>query len=227
MVTLFVPLEILHLITPRCPPEVIIRGFHSFAELASHPADAWAIGCGLGKAAPARMRELLGLIGEIQAPTVIDADAINWMAACGRRDLLGARHIITPHPGEFRRLAPEWADAPRETAVREFTDHHPCTLLLKGCRTLVTRKGETIWCNSTGTPGMAIGGQGDLLSGVIAAKLTQGGSPVLAASFAAWLCGRAAEMAIHCSGNSEESLLPSDVAARLGAAHKDWRGSNR
>jgi NAD(P)H-hydrate epimerase len=111
--------------------------------------------------------------------------------------------------------------------VRAFASRHPATILLKGSRTLVTRMEETIWCNSTGSPGMACGGQGDLLAGVIAAKLAAGVEPSHAAAHSVWLCGRAAEIAIQSAAISEESLLPSDVAARLGAAHKDWRLSTR
>ena len=227
LVTLFVPSGIEGTIAAKCPPEVIIREFGSISELAGHGADAWAIGCGLGGADEIRMNQLLDFIEGLSQPAVIDADALNWMAACGRTGLLASHHVVTPHPGEFRRLAPDQASRPREQAVRSFTNRYPATLLLKGCRTLVTCRGETIWCNSTGTPGMATGGQGDLLAGMVAARLAAGARPVLAAAHSAWLCGRAAEIAMQSAGISEQSLLPSDVAARIGAAHKDWRASSR
>jgi NAD(P)H-hydrate epimerase len=116
---------------------------------------------------------------------------------------------------------------PREEAARRFADRVPATLLLKGCRTIVTRQGQPLWCNSTGTPGMATGGQGDLLAGVIGARLAIGDSPVDAAALGAWLCGRAAEVALNQENLSEESLAPSDVLHFLGAAFRDWKSSRR
>lgn len=227
LVTLFVPPDIYQTLAAKCPPEVIVRAFESYDELSDHPADSWCIGCGLGGTDPVRMNHLMDLVAGIKRPLVIDADALNWMAASGRTGILAANHVITPHPGEFRRLAPDFAELPREQAVRSFTKRHPATLLLKGCRTLVTQNGKTIWCNSTGTPGMACGGQGDLLAGVLAAKLATGAEPVCAAAHSAWICGRAAEIAMQSAEVSEDSLLPSNVAARIGAAHKDWRLSTR
>jgi ADP-dependent NAD(P)H-hydrate dehydratase / NAD(P)H-hydrate epimerase len=227
LVTLFIPRAIHQTVAAKCPPEVILRAFDSYDELSGHPADAWCIGCGLGGAEPTRMNHLMDFIASIKRPVVIDADALNWMAATNRSGILAANHVITPHPGEFRRLAPDLAALPREQAVRRFSDRHSATLLLKGCRTLVTQSGKTIWCNSTGTPGMACGGQGDLLAGVLSAKLAAGAEPVDAAAHSAWLCGRAAEVAMQSANTSEDSLLPSNVAARIGAAHKDWRLSTR
>ena len=160
-------------------------------------------------------------------PTVIDADALNLIAETGRTLLLSEHHVLTPHPGEFARLAPDLAGLPREQAARQFADLSPATLLLKGSRTLVTRRGRPLHVNSTGSPGMATGGQGDLLSGVIGALLAAGEDPLMAASRGAWLCGRAAEIALDQSHLSEESLVPEDVLHFLGAAFTDWRQSTR
>lgn len=74
---------------------------------------------------------------------------------------------------------------------------------------------------------MATGGQGDLLAGVIAARLAIGDSPIQAASLAAWVCGRSAEIALTQSHLSDESLLPSDVLHFLGAAFRDWKSGHR
>ena len=142
-------------------------------------------------------------------------------------EILGQNHVITPHPGEFRRLAPDLANLPRESAAREFADRFPAVLLLKGGRTLVTQRNQPLWCNSTGSPGMATGGQGDLLAGVIGARLAIGDAPLEAAALSAWICGRSAEIALAEAGLSEESLTPGDVAMRLGAAFHDWRTSMR
>jgi NAD(P)H-hydrate epimerase len=101
------------------------------------------------------------------------------------------------------------------------------TLLLKGCRTLVTRHHAPLWCNATGTPGMATGGQGDVLAGVLGALLAAGHPPVTAAALAAWQCGRAAELALTDPAVSEESLIPSAVLTHFGGACRDWRESRR
>jgi len=112
-------------------------------------------------------------------------------------------------------------------AARAFVARHPGTLLLKGCRTLVTRRGQPLWCNATGSPAMATGGHGDLLAGVLGAQLAAGIPPVAAAATAAWLCGRAAELALTDRHVSEESQTPGDLLARLGAAFNDWREGRR
>ena len=227
LITLFVPASTHSLIASKCPPEVIVRGFHDPRELQDFRFDALVTGCGLGEMNDPMADGLLELIAQSAVPTVVDADALNGIARRGRTDILTEFHILTPHPGEFARLAPDLADRPREDAARRFTDRIPATLLLKGSRTIVTRKGEPLWCNSTGTPGMATGGHGDLLAGVIGARLAAGDSPMDAATLGAWICGRSAEIALTERHLSEESLTPSDVLHFLGAAFRDWQSSRR
>ena len=95
--------------------------------------------------------------------------------------------------------------------------------MLKGARTLVGKSGEPSSFNTTGTPGMAVGGMGDILTGVIAALIGQRVRPFDAARLGAWLCGRAGEIAISHGGESEESLTPSRMLDFLGAAFRDLR----
>jgi len=92
------------------------------------------------------------------------------------------------------------------------------TLLLKGARSLVARSGFPVYVNGTGNPGMASGGQGDVLTGVIVSLLAQGLEPHDAARLGAWLCGRAAELAISHGNANSQSLLASDVCQWLGRA---------
>jgi NAD(P)H-hydrate epimerase len=99
------------------------------------------------------------------------------------------------------------------------------TLLLKGSRTIVAEAGLPLSYNTTGNPGMATGGMGDVLTGVCAALLGAKLLPDSAARLGAWLCGRAAELAIFNGTASEESLLPGDVLDHLGAAFRDLRFS--
>lgn len=227
LVTLFVPESIHRLIAGKCPPEIIVRSSRNPSQVLESRFDSLVVGCGLGEPDPEAGRGLLLLISNSPAPVVIDADALNLIARSGHLEVLTANHVITPHPGEFARLAPDLADLPREEAARRFADRIPATLLLKGCRTVVTRQGQPLWSNATGTPGMASGGQGDVLAGVIGARLAIGDSCVNAAAMSAWLCGRSAEIASQERHLAEESLLPGDVLHFLGAAFRDWKTSDR
>jgi NAD(P)H-hydrate epimerase len=227
LITLLVPKHAAAVIATKCPPEIIVHGYASPAEWHDLHFDSRVVGCGLGTLDAATAACLLDWLAESNAPTVIDADALNLIARADKSGIFSPQHILTPHPGEFQRLAPDLAGLPRELAARTFADRTPATLLLKGCRTLVTRRKHPLWCNATGTPGMASGGQGDLLAGVIGARLATGQDPLEAAMLAAWVCGRSAEIALNQPGISEESLTPSDVASHLGAAFRDWQCSQR
>lgn len=228
LVSLYVPPHIHGIVAAKCPPEVIVHPLAANEPLHGKPADAWVIGCGLGPYSDAGMRQILELLESRSAiPTVVDADALNWLAGQQQLHVLKNHHVLTPHPGEFRRLAPDLAPMPRETAAREFVKRHKATLLLKGCRTLIAHRDIPVWSNSTGNPGMASAGMGDLLAGVIGARLADGNPTCESAAQAAWLCGRAAELAMQNGGCSEESLLASDVAAHLGAAFEDWKNGSR
>ncbi len=227
LITLFVPREIVAAVSTKCPPEIIVHGYENPRDLLETRFDALVTGCGLGAMDEATADGLLALISGSPAPVVIDACALNLIADRGAFAILTDQHVLTPHPGEFARLAPDLAELSREDAARKFSERVPATLLLKGSRTIVTKGGGPLWCNTTGTPGMASGGQGDLLAGVIGARLAVGDPVPEAASLAAWLCGRAAEISLNVSRISEESLTPTDVLDHLGAAYRDWKTSGR
>ncbi|MFT4175301.1 MAG: NAD(P)H-hydrate dehydratase [Luteolibacter sp.] len=227
LVTLFVPLSIKPLIGAQCPPEIIIRGYEHPCEALEYPHDALVVGCGLGEIPPEHQDRWIQLLKRSESPTILDADALNFLAKAGQLDLLAPHHLLTPHPGEFARLAPDLKSLPREIQARTFILRHPTTLLLKGSRTLIASPGHPLFVNSTGTPAMATGGQGDLLAGVIGALVACGLPLIQAASLAAWTCGRAAEISLNEPHLSEESLTPSDVAHFLGAAFSDWKNSAR
>jgi NAD(P)H-hydrate epimerase len=227
LVTVHVPEEAHAAVAAKAPVEAIVRAFTRPQELLETSYDARVIGPGLGSMTAAFADDLRALLRRSEEPCVVDADALNLLAMTGGIGKLPAHHVLTPHPGEFRRLAPDLAKLPREEAARLFARRHSCVLLLKGARTIVTQGGETLWCNSTGTPGMASGGQGDVLAGVIGALLAGGQSPLEAAALGAWLCGRASERAIFSAGQSEESLLAGDTVEHLGGAFRDWREAAR
>ena len=227
LVTLHVPETCAAVVAAKCPPEIIIRSYPSFRDLTLGDCDACVVGCGFGETDGAGTSAFREWLAGVRVPTVLDADALNWLAKSGGSDVFRENHLLTPHPGEFRRLAPDLGDHPREEAARVFASRHPATLLLKGARTLVTRHHHPLWVNSTGHPGMATGGQGDLLAGVIGALLAGGLAATQAAALGAWLCGRASEIACLLSGMSAESITPSDTALNLGAAFRDWRAGTR
>src|SRR5262245_16493713 len=120
----------------------------------------------------------------------------------------------------MKRLFPEEQESRAKTATK-FCDRFPVTLLLKGSRTIVAERGRPLSYNTTGNAGMATGGMGDVLTGVCAGLLGQGLSLYDAARIGAWVCGRAADIAIFSNGQSQQSLLARDVLNHLGNAFKE------
>ncbi|PWU06810.1 MAG: hypothetical protein C5B47_07075 [Verrucomicrobia bacterium] len=215
-VTLFAPENLYSIVAGSLPPEAILRPIRSFREVLHQPLSALCIGPGLGKD---NASEILEIVREAEIPTVVDADALNAVAL-EPKTLHACRNVrlLTPHPGEFARLAPHLATLPRREAAEAFVADYPVTLLLKGARTVIAERGVPSLFNSTGNPGMASGGMGDTLTGVCGALLAQGLQARQAAATGAWLCGRAAESAVFLHRQSPESLLASDVTQFLGRA---------
>lgn len=179
-------------------PEVMVRPVDSYAEIAEPDAAALVVGPGLGTPAAEECAALLRLIENFPRTVVLDADGLNMAAREGWKTF-DDRFILTPHPGEMRRLFPAAATLSRRETLRQFTRQHACTLLYKGARTLIGQ-GETVWYNSSGGPYMANGGQGDVLAGVIGALAAQGLPNLAAAVTAARACGCAAEHAWAANG---------------------------
>lgn len=225
LITLHVPMQARDLISSRLPPEIMLRTWEKPTDLLDEKFDSLVVGPGLGEIGVAD-KFLLDLLEKNKTPTVVDADALNIIARHQAFSLFQAHHILTPHPGEFRRLHPH-ADAPsREDSARDFISKGKAVLLLKGARTIVTQRDvPTLWANSTGTPAMATGGHGDLLAGVIGALLGGGTKPFDAACFGAWLCGHAAELAADESGALV--VTPTETVRFLGRAFSHWRTAAR
>jgi len=213
------------LLATTAPPEVMVRPFKQLTDVFTVPADVIGIGPGLGNGSAARA---LRIVREATVPVVVDADALTIIAHAGLQHLDQAKgpRLLTPHPGEMTRLLAGRKIKDRAVVAREFTDRHPVTLLLKGARTVIAEKGRPLRFNTTGNPGMATGGMGDVLTGVGSALLGQGADPYLAASIGAWVCGRAAEIAVTHDGASAESLTPTDVLENLGRAFDSLRAGD-
>ena len=206
-------------------PEVMVRPIEKLTDVIHSPIDALGIGPGLGMG---QETHALRLLREATCPAVVDADALTIIAHAGLKHLDHARgpRLLTPHPGEMQRLLGGKKITDRAKTARAFVSHHPVTLLLKGARTVIAEKNHPLRYNTTGHPGMATGGMGDVLTGVCAALLGQGADTFLAASIGAWVCGRAAEIAITNGNSSAESLTPTDVLSHLGPAFDSLRAGD-
>ena len=183
-------------------------------------ADVIAVGPGLGQD-PGTAAFVHGLVERAGVPLVLDADALN--AFTGEPDRLMGRDgvdvIITPHPGEMARLLNTSIEAvqhDRLTHAREFATAHKVHVVLKGHRTIVAGPDGRSFVNLTGNAGMATGGTGDLLTGMIAAWFGQLLDAEAASTLAVYLHGTAGDLAEADEG--EAALLASDVAARIGDA---------
>ena len=220
LVELFVTEDIYDVVAASAPVEAMVKPVRSYKNLSDENVDVWAVGPGLGTS---RAGEILNLIERATQPMVVDADALNVLA--GKVEILrrcAGPRLITPHPGEMNRLV-EVGKMSRAGVVRNFCEHFPVTLLFKGSRTIVAERGRPLSYNTTGNPGMASGGMGDVLTGVCAALAGRELGMFDAGRIGAWVCGRAAEISIFNFGASEESLLASDVLDHLGQAFNQLR----
>ena len=169
--------------------------------------DAVLIGPGLGQSQDT-FCIVKTVLAQFSGPVVLDADGINVLA--GHIDLLRGRTaptILTPHMGEFGRICGQVCKDRIEEAVR-FAADNGVILLLKGHRSVIT-DGTDCYINNTGNPGMAVGGSGDVLAGVITALLGQGIEPLLSAACGAWLHGAAGDICEKEIG--QYGMLPSDM----------------
>src|SRR6266699_3426328 len=215
LVEVFVPEEIYEIVAAAAPPEAMVNPVKSYRSLLKEKIDVWALGPGLGKS---RADEILELIEKAKQPIVVDADGLNILSSkVSTLKRCKGERLLTPHPGEMKRLFDNKKETRAKTATK-FCRRFPVTLLLKGSRTIVAEHDHPLSYNTTGNPGMATGGMGDILTGVSAGLVGQGLSLYDAARLGAWVCGRAAEMSIFDGHASEESLLPRDVLDRLGDA---------
>jgi NAD(P)H-hydrate epimerase len=189
-------------------------------------ATAGAIGPGLGRSAD--LDELVhSVYRTVERSLVVDADALNALVA--RPDVLtlgsaAGPRVLTPHPGEFARLTGQTTDAVqahREEAAIEFAAKAGVVVVLKGAETVIT-DGLRVAINSTGNSGLATGGTGDVLTGVIAALLAQGLEPFAAAQWGAHLHGLAGDIA--AAELSQPGLIASDLPRSLAHA---WRSIGR
>ena len=180
--------------------------------------DAVAIGCGMGRSADsdALTRRLLTL----PQPLVLDADGIN--ALSGHIDTLSCRRglttVLTPHDGELARIGGDMT-APRESSAAAFAARHGVCLVRKGHHTVIAAPDGRLAVNTTGSDGMAKGGSGDVLTGLLTGLLAQGVEPFAACCCAVWLHGRAGDLAAEEKGH--RGMTPADMIEKLPYALKE------
>ena len=173
--------------------------------------DAVLIGCGLG-IFTGTMAVLDAVLREFQGPVVVDADGITMLASCP--ELVKERKyptILTPHEGEFRRLNIA-NEEERLTGAIIAARELDCIILRKGHETVIT-DGKDYYINPTGNPGMAVGGSGDVLAGILVSLLGQGITPLQASACAAWLHGASGDRCAQKLG--QYGMLPTDMVSEL------------
>ena len=183
------------------------------------PCDAAVIGCGFGRSTESDtlIRNLL----DIDKPLILDADGIN--ALQGHTEVLKNRTaptILTPHEGEFLRIGD--LSAGREESAADFAKTYGVTLVLKGHRTVIASTDGRVAVNPTGNSGMAKGGSGDVLSGMILSLLGQGMEPFDACCAAVYLHGLAGDLA--AAEKTEYAMTPTDMIEKIPEAYKQILG---
>lgn len=179
--------------------------------------DACLIGPGIG-----RCRDTEAMVDAVlehaRCPVVLDADGINVLEGhIDRLDRAKVPLVLTPHEGEFRRMGGDLSQG-RIAGAKAMAEKTGAVIVLKGYRTITAAPDGRIFVNSTGNPGLATGGSGDVLSGILTCLLGQGMEPAEAAAAAVWLHGAAGDAAMERLG--VRSMLPSDVTHALSAILK-------
>jgi hydroxyethylthiazole kinase-like uncharacterized protein yjeF len=220
LVTAFVPKCGYPILQTALPEAMVITDkedeFISDVETDFEPA-AIGVGMGIGKN-KATAEGLKKLFRSAKAPMVIDADALNNISE--NKDLLKLvpkNSILTPHPGELKRLLGTWkSDYDKLEKAKKFSEKHEAVLIIKGAYTNIIY-GDKMYINSTGNPGMATAGSGDVLTGIITGLLSQGYDPLLASVFGVYLHGSAGNIASEIMGY--EAMTASDILENLGNAY--------
>jgi len=162
-------------------------------------------------------RTVLWLLDHAQVPIIADADALTCLAGSEAWRGGPSGLVVTPHPGEMARLLGSdvaTVQSDRVGVARRLAAERSCVVILKGARSVVAAPDGCVWVNPTGNPGMAVGGMGDVLSGIVGALLAQHLAPAEAAYSGAYVHGAAADAVVGARG-SEIGLLASEVIEEI------------
>ncbi|WP_378187944.1 NAD(P)H-hydrate dehydratase [Aquimarina sp. W85] len=195
---------------------VITDDNDNYIEAINYTVNANAIGIGMGMGTHKKTIMAFGnLLKKINDPIVIDADALNSIAS--EKELansIPADSILTPHPKELERLIGKWKDDfEKIEKAKQYSKRYKCILVIKGAFTLIINN-DDVFINTTGNPGMATGGTGDVLTGMITGLLAQGYASLQAALIAVYLHGLAGDLSIQNTGY--QGLLATDLVESIG-----------
>lgn len=219
-VTAHTPQKIVEIIQTSLPEAIISIDIHEeyiskVPSLESY--NAIAIGPGIGKNDFTK-GSIKQLFQSSKCPIVIDADAVTIMGE--QKELLKmlpAQSILTPHPKELEKLIGQWKnDIEKLEKVKAFSEEHNCFVIVKGAHSMCVCPSGEAYFNSTGNPGMATAGSGDVLTGIITGLLAQGYSSKESVLLGVYLHGLAGDLAIEKT--AKESLIASDISEHLGKA---------
>lgn len=212
-------IEILQTAVPEamCTPDPSVEEWSDVPVLQRYAAIG--VGCGIGTHSRTE-HALEELLHQVTCPLVLDADALNLLAQNPSWwDIVPKNCLLTPHPKEFERLfGPTANDFARNDLQRKMAQERHVFILLKGAYSAVACPDGSCWFNSTGNPGMATGGSGDVLSGILTGLLAQGYDPQSALLLGVYLHGLAGDLAVDAL--SQQALTAGDMVEWLGAA---WR----
>lgn len=189
-------------------------------ELPSQGYAAIGLGCGIGQSRGTAYM-IQSLLNEIKKPLVLDADALNLISQDKNLlEYLPKHSILSPHPKEFERIVGKTENHfERLNVLQSFAIAYEVFVILKGAHTAIACPSGSVYFNSTGNPGMATAGSGDVLTGMLTALLAQEYSPQEAALLGVYLHGLAGDLAL--AHQSQESLIASDLIDHLGMAFKE------
>jgi ADP-dependent NAD(P)H-hydrate dehydratase / NAD(P)H-hydrate epimerase len=227
LLVLAVPASVADRVGAAVPEAITVRLPESGGGLAATADDAcrrWlgeataiGVGPGLGRA-DGTQKVVRGLLAAYRGPAVVDADGLFALGTGGPLAERGSPTLVTPHAGEFARLAPD-AEGTRLDQAAERAARWGATVLLKGNNTVVADPDGRLAVNPTGVPSLATGGTGDVLTGLVGALLAQGLEPFDAARLGAWVHGRSGALAARALG--PVSVAAGDVAQHLPAAFEE------
>ncbi len=226
LVTAAIPDTIYPIVTVAVPEAVCLPLGSNAAEqvIAALPGkSAIVMGCGMGTSAEAG-KLLQAVLTQATVPVVLDADGLNWLAAHTlQRETVSAPLCLTPHPGEMARLmgtSVGQVQQNREQVAADCAARYDAVVVLKGHHTVIATPQGELLTNPTGCSGMAVGGSGDVLAGLIASLIAQGLSVRDAAMCGVYAHGAAGEAA--AARLSQHSMLPRDLLAELGTLFLRW-----
>lgn len=222
LATVFIPRCGYDIIQTLLPEAMVITDVaDNFISDVEHDLDPAVVSFGVGVGKREETKNAFeALLEKTEKPMVIDADGLNLLAA--NKELLKklpGDSVLTPHPGELKRLIGSWEnDFEKLEKARDFVKENKVLLVIKGSYS-ITVTGDQFYVNSTGNPGMATAGTGDVLTGVITGLISQGYDSLTATVFGVYLHGRAGDIA--AKKMSYQGLIAGDVVDHLGAAYQD------